>query len=194
MGLRRAGAATTSVITPNQNIDNESKLRNDYTKDTKEYVTMRNARNKVVGAAAAADAGNPTADISLIYSFMKLQDPGSAIMQGDLANATNAGGVPERIRVMYNNAVRGEKLDANTRKGFVEETERIHNQAYADYLKTKEMYTGIAQRSGMNPLNVVIDYSTASLPTVTLKDGRTATFPSGAAAEAFKKDNPGLVK
>jgi len=88
----------------------------------------------------------------------------------------------------------GQSIDPTIRADFVAQAEKIHSQAYADYGKTKEMYTGIASRGGMDPRNVVIDYSTASLPTVLLKDGTTAVFPSGAAAEAFKKDNPGLVR
>ena len=125
---------------------------------------------------------------------MRMQDPGSTVREGEFATAQNAGGIPERVRVMYNNAVRGERLDPKVRADFVTQAEKIHSQTYADYLKTKDMYTGIAQRGGMDPRNVVVDYSTANVPTVVLKDGRTATFPSGAAAEAFKKDNPGLVR
>jgi len=190
-GLKRAGAATTSVITPNQNIGNEAKLRDDYRAESKTYIAIRDAYNKIKGAAQSASAAG---DIGLVYGFMRMQDPGSTVREGEFATAQNAGGIPERVRVMYNNAVRGERLDPKVRADFVTQAEKIHSQTYADYLKTKDMYTGIAQRGGMDPRNVVVDYSTANVPTVVLKDGRTATFPSGAAAEAFKKDNPGLVR
>jgi len=157
-GLKRAGAATNNIITPNQNIANEAKLRDDYARDTKEYVTIRNAYNKIVGAAKSASAAG---DIGLVYGFMKLQDPGSTVREGEFATAQNAGGIPERVRAMYNKAVNGERLDPSVRKDFVAQAEKIHEQYNADYLKTKDMYTGIAQRGGMDPRNVVIDYSTA---------------------------------
>ena len=80
------------------------------------------------------------------------------------------------------------------RADFVARSRDNFNQYHADYLKTRDMYTGIAQRSGMDARNVVIDYSTAPTATVTLKDGRTATFSSGAQAELFRRENPGLVK
>ena len=62
---------------------------------------------------------------------------------------------------MFNKAKDGERLDPVVRADFVAQAEKMHSQAYADYGKTKEMYTGIAQRGGMDPRNVVIDYSTA---------------------------------
>lgn len=155
--LRKAGA--TQVITPNQNIQNESKLRDDYYRDTKEYVQIRNAYNKIKGAAASASAAG---DMSLIYGFMRMQDPGSTVREGEFATAQNAGGIPERIRAAYNNAINGERLDEAVRKDFVAQAEKIHSQAYADYGKTRDMYTGIATRGGMDPRNVVIDYSTAT--------------------------------
>ena len=92
---------------------------------------------------------------------MKLQDPGSTVREGEFATAQNAGGIPERVRAMYNKAVNGERLDPAVRSDFVAQAEKIHSQTYADYLKTKDMHTGIAQRGGMDPRNVVIDYSTA---------------------------------
>ncbi len=157
-GLKRAGAATNNIITPNQNIANEAKLRDDYSKDTKEYVTIRNAYNKIVGAAQSKSAAG---DMSLVYGFMKLQDPGSTVREGERADAQNAGGVEERVRAIWNKLKDGQSLDPSVRADFVAQAEKIHTQQYADYLKTKDMYTGIAQRGGMDPRNVVIDYSTA---------------------------------
>jgi hypothetical protein len=191
--LKRAGATTNNVITPNQNVQNEAKLRDDYTKDTKEYVTIRNAYNKIVGAAQSASAAG---DIGLVYGFMKLQDPGSTVREGEFATAQNAGGIPERVRAMYNKAVNGERLDPAVRSDFVAQAEKIHSQTYADYLKTKDMYTGIAQRGGMDPRNVVIDYSTAKPAggaaagafTVTDPRGVVHTFKTKQEADDFKQD------
>lgn len=189
--LKRAGAATTSVITPNQNIGNEAKLRDDYRADSKEYIGIRNAFSKI---SSAAKAGTAIGDMSLVFALMKLQDPGSTVRESEQADARNAAGVPDRIRTIWNNLIAGERLSPEQRADMVARAKEIYDQSYADYGKTREMYTGIAERNGMDPRNVVIDYSPAGLSTVMLKDGRTATFPSGAAAEAFRRDNPDLVK
>jgi len=177
-GLKRAGASTT-VITPNQTISNEGKLRDDYYRDTKDYVSIRNAYNKIIGAAKS---GSAAGDIGLVYGFMRMQDPTSTVREGEFATAQNAGGIPERIRAMYNKAVNGERLDPVVRKDFVTQAEKIHGQSYADYLKTKEMYSGIATRGGMDPRNVVIDYSTAKpgggggAPKVKVWNEKTSSF------------------
>jgi hypothetical protein len=158
-GLRRAGAATTSMITPNQNVANEARLRDDYFRDTKDYVTVRNAYTNVKSAAQSGTAGG---DMRLIFGYMKLLDPGSAVMQGEQASAKDVGSVPDRIRVMYNNAINGEILAPAVRAEFAQQAEQLFAQRHADYEKTKGMYTGIAGRYGMDARNVVIDYSAAT--------------------------------
>ena len=94
---------------------NEKDLRSEFTAQMKPYTELAQAFRKVEAAAL-----NPSAagDISLVYGYMKILDPGSTVMQGEQATAQNAGSVPERVRSMYNKALTGEGLIDTVRLDF----------------------------------------------------------------------------
>lgn len=156
----KAGAAANA---PQQQITNEGKLRDDYAKEAKNYIIIRDAFNNVKGAAKSQTGPG---DISLVYAYMKLLDPGSTVREGEFATAQNAGGVPERVRAAWNKMLSGERLDQNVRKQFVSEAAQIHGRSKANYDKITEQYTNIAKRSGLDPQNVILDYSPAVVPEV----------------------------
>ena len=170
--LRKAGAAST-VISPNQTIANEAKLRDDYIRDTKNYPVIRDAFSKI---SRASESHTGPGDISLIYGYMRMLDPGSTVREGEFATAQNAGSIPQQVWAMYNKAVRGERLDPAVRAQFVAEAQNIYEQSTADYLKTRDLYSGVATRGNMDPRNVVIDLTPASPPK---KSGGAGASPAG---------------
>jgi hypothetical protein len=108
-----AGAAATSrqetrdMMRDQQRFTRMSQLADDVRGDK----VMQEA-NTIGGSLMAmrqhAKAGTPQSDISLIYAYMKLQDPGSTVREGEFATAQNAGGIGDSIRNQYNKLVRGE--------------------------------------------------------------------------------------
>ena len=101
---------------------NEKDLRSEFTAQMKPYTELAQAFRKVEAAAL-----NPSAagDISLVYGYMKILDPGSTVMQGEQATAQNAGGVPDRIRATYNKALTGESLADNVRLDFYSQARNL---------------------------------------------------------------------
>ena len=101
---------------------NEKDLRSEFTAQAKPFVELAQAFRKVEAAAL-----NPSAagDISLVYGYMKILDPGSTVMQGEQATAQNAGGVPDRIRATYNKALTGESLADNVRLDFYSQARNL---------------------------------------------------------------------
>ncbi|MCK5651470.1 MAG: hypothetical protein KAJ42_08845 [Gemmatimonadetes bacterium] len=57
-------------------------------------------------------------DLSVIFSFMKMLDPGSVVREGEFANAANSQGWSDRARALYNRIARGERLAAPARAEF----------------------------------------------------------------------------
>ena len=57
-------------------------------------------------------------DLSVIFSFMKMLDPGSVVREGEFANAANSQGWSDRARALYNRIARGERLAAPAREEF----------------------------------------------------------------------------
>src|SRR4029453_4273865 len=107
-----------------------------------------------------AGAGNKR----LIFTYMKILDPGSTVREGEYATTQKGGKIPERITAVYNRVVKGEKLAPNVRAQFVEEASKIYRQSEADHEKIRNIYRGIASRSNLDPDNVVVDYSPGIVP------------------------------
>lgn len=67
---------------------------------------------------ALDDTAKPTPlrDMSAIFSWMKILDPGSTVREGEYATAKNAAGIPDKIMNFYNRAVTGQILTPEQRK------------------------------------------------------------------------------
>jgi hypothetical protein len=132
-----------------------SRLADDYTAASKNYIIRAQAYQTLKGAA-----DNPSAagDIVMIFAFMRLQDPTSTVREGEFATAQNAAGVPDRIRVLYNKALAGERLSPAQRADFVDQSARQFRQAQQEQRGLLGVYSQRAQRANLNPADVVIDY------------------------------------
>lgn len=82
---------------------------------------------------APASAGEAASDISLIFAFMKMLDPNSVVREGEFATAQNSGGIEEKIRNTYNQAVSGEFLTPEQREDFVRRAYRIYRGSENQY-------------------------------------------------------------
>lgn len=112
------------------------------------------AYKKVRGAAANP---SPAGDMSLVFGYMKMQDPNSSVREGEYANAQNAASVPDRVRNAYNKALAGEMLNPAQRQDFLNQA-RLIAQSQRELAKAvRDRYAGIATRNGIDPRNVVFD-------------------------------------
>jgi len=113
-------------------------FRRNYETESKEWRTIAPAYGRVVAAYEEAVKGensgrpSPSADISLVFSFMKMLDPNSVVRESEYATAENARGVPESIRAAYNKLISGTRLTASQRADFV-------SQAYAQVQSAANM-------------------------------------------------------
>lgn len=121
---------------------------------TKAAQEVAAAYSKIQGAAKVPSAAG---DLSLIFSFMKILDPGSSVREGEFANAQNAGGIPERMMAQYNNMLRGERLAPEVRADFLTQSKNLYDAQMGRYNSLANQYRGQAQRSGAAPEDVVFD-------------------------------------
>jgi len=91
-------------------------LRSSIEKTEKDYRLLENAFSRMDKASKRDTAAS---DMSLIFNFMKLNDPGSTVREGEFATAQNAAGVPERVRNAWNNALAGTRLSPKQRDDFM---------------------------------------------------------------------------
>jgi hypothetical protein len=133
---------------------NEKDLRTEFSAQVKPYTELAQAFRKVEAAAL-----NPSAagDISLVYGYMKILDPGSTVMQGEQATAQNAGSVPDSVRAMYNKALTGESLAPTIRQDFYAQARNIIESQRELSSDLIQRYTGVAREYKLNPNQIVYD-------------------------------------
>lgn len=160
-----AGAAAPSGPQPiipgtGKAFGNEKDLRSEFTSQMKPYVELSQAYQKIEIAAK-----NPSAagDIALVYGFMKVLDPGSVVREGEFATASNAGGVPDAIRNMYNKALSGTRLGSTEsetsriRGDFLQQSRNIIESQRTLSDDLIDRYKTIAQEYKLNPNQIVFD-------------------------------------
>jgi hypothetical protein len=132
----------------------EKDLRATFTTEMKPFTDLAQAFRKVEAAAL-----NPSAagDISLVYGYMKILDPGSTVMQGEQATAANAGGVQDRIRALYNKALTGETLADNVRQDFYAQSRNLIESQRPLQQDISERYGLIATQNKLDPNQIVFD-------------------------------------
>lgn len=135
--------------TPQQQFDAEAKLRSEYNAGTKGYVDVTEAYRRLKGSNNDA-AG----DLSLIFSYMKMLDPGSVVREGEFATAQNAAGVPDRIANVYNRILRGERLTEGQRKQFTGQAESLYGAAQKREGEVRAGIAKVARSYGLNSENI----------------------------------------
>lgn len=140
------------------NFNETQKLRKEYLDQSKNFIDVRDSYSRLQAVAADPSAAG---DISLIFSYMKMLDPGSVVREGEQATAQNAAGIPDRIRNLYNKTITGERLSPNQRQDFVNQGQKLYSKALEQQQKSSSMYQNIAQKSGLTPDLAVPDITLA---------------------------------
>lgn len=143
------------------NTDEEQKLRKEFIAQSKDYMVVQNAWANIKSAQRMAESGGEGAgDLAMIFSFMKLLDPGSVVREQEFANAQNAAGVPDRIRAEYNRLLTGGRLAPDQRKNFVKQGKSLFMERQRGQNQLTSVYKQLAEKSGIRPEMVAIDLQT----------------------------------
>lgn len=150
-----------------------------FTAEAAPYIAISQAYTKI---EAAATNKSPAGDLSLIFGYMKILDPGSVVREGEFATAQNTGSVPESIRSLYNRIVSGERLTETQRADFLGQAKnlvRSQKQLFDTTLIPK--YNSIIESNKLNKQNVMYDpFANIDLakPKVTMPRPNAAQTPS----------------
>lgn len=143
--------------TLDEKVKAEGALRDDYLKQSKEFTTVRDYKDRMDNAPKTG-AG----DIALIFSFMKVLDPGSTVREGEFATAANAAGVPNSILGMYNKLIGGGKLAEGAREEISGTADKIWQKAAERQSSLTNRFADIAKRQKMDIRNVIVDPASGS--------------------------------
>lgn len=140
---RKYNADTTAAVMaatngdPAKKFDAEQKLRKEYTDNTKVFTDVSESYRRIL-----ASKDDAVGDLSLIFGYMKMLDPGSVVREGEFANAQNAAGVPDRVLNTYNRILRGERLNQKQRESFKAQAGSLFKAAET---REKEVRAGLSR-------------------------------------------------
>lgn len=105
---------------------------------------------------SAASVPSAPGDLALIFSFMKMLDPTSAVRETEFANAQNATGVPEQIRNQWNKLKDGKRLGDDQRKEFMNQASGFYSAQKKAYDSEVKRFQELAKRTGVDSENVAL--------------------------------------
>lgn len=140
----------------NQAGDDLSGLRKEFNSlpDVKTFNEVDASYQKVKGAASDPSAAG---DLSAIFAYMKMLDPGSSVREGEFANAQNAGGIDTKIISAYNNVLNGQRLTPEQRKDFIAQAAKLHSVHKQRRDAQAKRYSDLAKKQGFDAVDVTGD-------------------------------------
>lgn len=184
MGVGGA-AAPKPAISLKDEIQYEDKIRDSFEKAYKPISEQEFAFNRL-----NASQDNAAGDLALIFNYMKLLDPGSAVREGEFANAQNAAGVPDQVRNQWNKLMSGERLNPVQRKEFRSQAADLFKPYKEKGDKLRARYTNEARRLGLDPSAIFLSAPEQEQPQAAPQPGPTMTPAQPRATQAAPAMTP----
>jgi hypothetical protein len=121
----------------------------------KSFADQTTAYGRIISSIADP---SPAGDLSLIFNYMKVLDPGSVVREGEFATAQNAGSIDDRTRGLYNRIISGERLSEAQRADFADRATRLYSGAEQQYRSIADQYGQFAQAAGLPANQVIPDF------------------------------------
>lgn len=168
LGLKNAQIGKLSADTKKTNLEisnaengispdafkNENVLRDEFNTISKDFRTVQDAYSKI---KQTSDSG--AGDMSMLYAYVKLLDPGSVVRESEFATAAASGSFGEQVQGAAKSVLAGGRLPPSQRAEFLSEAERLYQGQVLGYDRIKGAYTEIANRNRLNPQNIITDYA-----------------------------------
>jgi hypothetical protein len=135
-------------------MERATKLRNERNGNatTKATQEVSSAYNRIQNAAKSPSAAG---DLSLIFGYMKMLDPGSTVREGEFANAQNAAGIPTQLANMYNRVQTGQRLSPEQRADFINQAKGLYGAQMSQQKKFDADIERAAYAMGVDPSYVL---------------------------------------
>lgn len=140
---------SAGIIPVDKRPELETKFRKEYNDQTKPYQEVKSAYGRVLSSEDSA-----VGDLSLIFGYMKMLDPGSVVREGEFATAQNAAGVPERITNIYNKVATGQRLSPSQRESFKGQAKGLYSSALEGEKTVRTGLERISKGYGLNTENI----------------------------------------
>lgn len=140
-------------ITPEKKFTMEKKIRDEYTQRTKTLADSRMQYQKI--QIAGADASG-VGDVSLIFAFMKMLDPGSVVRESEFAHAERTGGLYTQLQMLYPKMKTGERLKPWQRAKFTKLAKQYLEAAEGYIKKVRKNLMSTIEEYGLTVENIFL--------------------------------------
>lgn len=164
MENRRQGKPVDPRKRETEDFKDSSSLRQEFSglPETKAFKEVSAAYDKVKRSANDPSAAG---DLSLIFAYMKMLDPGSTVREGEFANAQNSAGLDDRLVAKYNKLLKGERLGPDQRKDFINQARGLYAAQRSQFDSQRKRYEGLAKKRGLDPADVTFDFQEPGMET-----------------------------
>lgn len=172
-----------------QNFSNTAELRKEYNSQpqTKSFTEVQSAFSKIKNAAKDP---SPAGDMAMLYSYMKILDPGSTVREGEFSTAGNTGNLPTQIQNYYNKLKTGERLTPEQRADFLKSAKNTYLANEDQLMDARTRYSELARGQGFAEKDVIgkfdryKDEQEVNQPPAP-KEGAQKTLAEGATQKQF---------
>jgi hypothetical protein len=98
-----------------------------------------------------------TGDLSLIYSYVKILDPGSVVREGEIALAGKPTPLLQKLQMQYKRLAAGDLLAPELRASYKNAAEKLWQAQMGSYQSVADEYGRLANQFGIDPSTVVLD-------------------------------------
>lgn len=146
-------------VPPEKRVEIEDKHRTEWFRVTKPIREAKQAYGKI---QAVSDTG--PGDVSLIFQYMKLLDPGSVVRESEFSLAEDTGGIGDRFKGFVQRVENGQRLTPAMRKAFIDEARNLNEKLLMEEKVLFKDLNDIVVRRGLNPDNVFVGYEQDEAP------------------------------
>jgi len=126
----------------------EKDIRGEFSKETKTFVDINDAYGRIQASGKDPSAAG---DLSLIFNYMKMLDPGSVVRESEFATAAASGSLGDRFIAVGTKILKGERLAPAQRADFMNRAGMLYNEALSGFGKRKATFEGLARSYALDP-------------------------------------------
>lgn len=162
--------ATGGAIDPEKRFDFESKLRREYSDQTKTFRDTDDAYQRILATQEQIKGMKPdderigVNDLALIVSYAKMIDPGSVVREGEVEVIRKTESIPGQLWSLYTKAIAGDKLTESQRSSIVGLSKNLHEAAKKREKTVRAGIEQVVKSYKLNPDNVFYEPGEAAAP------------------------------
>ncbi len=153
LALKEAASATKSQ---GELTDMAIKLRDKFHQQGGKPI--QNIAEGLRGLRGAAGEDSAAGDLSLLFGYGKVLDPGSVVREGEISTLGNLGGLGEKLMRMAQNVKEGRLLTPKMRQEIMAAAETTAREKIGTYQPVIDQYTRVATDLDIDPADVIPDY------------------------------------